>query len=56
MLRILKANGWYIVKQTGSHIHVKHANSADTLIVPYHASKDLGIGLANKLLKQAGLR
>ncbi len=53
---MLKANGWYEHKQTGSHIHFRHTDKTNTLIVPYHASKELGTGLAHKLLRQAGLR
>jgi len=33
-----------------------HPTKKNTLTVPYHGSKEVGKGLANKLLKEAGLR
>jgi predicted RNA binding protein YcfA (HicA-like mRNA interferase family) len=51
----LKTDGWYEVRQTGSHIHFRHAVKSGLVIVPFHSGKDLG-KLAHAIFKQAGLR
>jgi predicted RNA binding protein YcfA (HicA-like mRNA interferase family) len=54
ILRILRADGWLEVKQTGSHTQLRHSFKPGLVIVPFHG-KDLG-KLAYSILKQAGLR
>ena len=54
ILRILYADGWFEVSQTGSHRKLRHPMKRGIVIVPFH-SKDLG-RLAYSILKQAGLR
>ena len=56
LLRILQRDGWFIVKQTGSHLTMVHPTKAGSLIVPFHGSHEVGKGLENKLLKKAGLK
>ena len=53
VLSYLKANGFAIVKQEGSHI--KLTNGSNTVIVPYHGGKNLPIGTLRSIMKQAGL-
>jgi predicted RNA binding protein YcfA (HicA-like mRNA interferase family) len=53
--RLTKA-GWFQDRQNGSHKIFKHEQSVETIVVPYHKGEDLGKGLANKILKQAGLK
>jgi len=55
VIQILKKNGWYEVRVTGSHHHFKHENKTSIVTVP-HPKKELGRGLANSLLKQAKLK
>jgi predicted RNA binding protein YcfA (HicA-like mRNA interferase family) len=55
LLRILKNDGWYEDRVVGSHHIFKHATKPGHLSVP-HPKRDLGIGLVNKILKQAGLK
>jgi predicted RNA binding protein YcfA (HicA-like mRNA interferase family) len=55
LLRILKDDGWYEDRVVGSHHIFKHATKPGHLSVP-HPKRDLGIGLVNKILKQAGLK
>ncbi len=54
IIRILKADGWFEVKRSGSHIHFRHAVKTGLVIVPFHG-KDLN-NLAYAIFKQAGLR
>jgi predicted RNA binding protein YcfA (HicA-like mRNA interferase family) len=56
LLRILKQDGWAEMRQKGSHIVMVHPSKKGVLIVPSHGSAEVGTGLANKLLKQAGLK
>jgi len=56
LIRILKRNGWYEARQTGSHIIMHHADKKEPVIVPDHGSKEIGTGLQLKIMKQAGLK
>ena len=53
LLRLLKRNGWYRVKQEGSHLRLRK-NGFNDIIIPVH-NKDLPKGLLIALLKQSGL-
>ncbi|MBK6347087.1 MAG: type II toxin-antitoxin system HicA family toxin [Bacteroidales bacterium] len=55
-LRLLKKDGWYPVSQSGSHVKLKHNVKSGFIIFPNHGSQELGIGLENKLRKDAGLK
>ncbi|EFM32477.1 toxin-antitoxin system, toxin component, HicA family, partial [Streptococcus pyogenes ATCC 10782] len=54
MIKLLKKNGFYEVSQNGSHKKFRDNNGHQT-IVPMH-NKDLGKGLEDTILKQAGLK
>ncbi|MDO7888169.1 type II toxin-antitoxin system HicA family toxin [Hymenobacter cheonanensis] len=56
LLRKLLAAGWVIQRQTGSHIILRHPDHTEPIIYPSHGSKEVGTGLAAKILKQAGLK
>ena len=53
--KILKA-GWYEIRQSGNHKILMHDNYDHTIVFPYHGSKEVGKGIENALLKQAGLK
>ena len=53
LLKLLKKNGWEIVRIKGSH-HVLQKNGKTT-VVPIHG-KDVPIGLLNNILKETGLK
>ena len=53
IIRLLKRNGWYKVKQEGSHLRLRKNGFTD-IIIPVH-NKDLPKGLLVKLLKQSNL-
>ncbi|HQV99750.1 MAG TPA: type II toxin-antitoxin system HicA family toxin [Bacteroidia bacterium] len=55
-LRLLKKDGWYVQRVEGSHHIMAHPIKKGTLTVPIHGSKEIGKGLANKILKAAGLK
>jgi len=52
--QLLRA-GWVLRGVKGSHHIYTHPEKGGHISVP-HPKKDLGIGLSNKLLKQAGLK
>lgn len=52
--QLLRA-GWVLRGVKGSHHIYTHPDRGGHISVP-HPKKDLGIGLASKLLKQAGLK
>jgi len=54
MVKLLKKNGWTKVKQEGSHHKMVKDNKS--VVVPVHGNKDLGKGLEQKILKDAGLK
>ena len=52
--RLLKADGWYVVMQVGSHRQYKHPTKSGKITVPIH-SGDIDKGTAKSILTQAGL-
>lgn len=55
MARLLRKNGFVEIKTNGgSHRKFQNPSTKKTVIVPFH-NKDLGIGLQQAILKQAGL-
>jgi predicted RNA binding protein YcfA (HicA-like mRNA interferase family) len=54
IIKYLKAAGWRKVHQKGSHTQFKHPTLPGKVTVP-HPKKDLPIGTAKAILKQAGL-
>ncbi len=55
MIKLLKKNGFEIISQKGSHVKLQNSETGCWTIVPRH-SKDLGKGLEQAILKQAGLK
>ena len=55
IIRLLEDDGWTLRGVRGSHHIYTHPSKPGHLSVP-HPKNDLGIGLVNKLLKQAGLK
>jgi predicted RNA binding protein YcfA (HicA-like mRNA interferase family) len=55
LIQLLKQDGWMQRGSKGSHHVFVHPTKTGHLTVP-HPKKDLGIGLVQKILKQAGLK
>ena len=55
IIRLLEANGFHKVRSCGSHFFFRNESTKATVLVPMHA-KDLGKGLEQKILKDAGLK
>jgi len=55
LIDLLKHEGWTLRGSKGSHHVFVHISKAGHITVP-HPKKDLGTGLVQKILKQAGLK
>lgn len=56
LLRIMKKDGWYEVRQKGSHIIMKHPTKPNQIPVPFHASKEMKKGTLRAILKLAEIK
>jgi predicted RNA binding protein YcfA (HicA-like mRNA interferase family) len=56
LVRLLKRDGWFAVRQTGSHMIMKHAIKKGQIVCPYHGSHEVGKGLEKKIKKDAGIK
>ena len=54
-IKQLELAGWQLRNVKGSHHIYRHPTLPGHISVP-HPKKDLGVGLAAKLLRQAGLK
>jgi len=57
IVRLVKADGWYLDCQKGSHQQFKHPVKPGKVTIPYHGSNDdLIKPIVQSILKQAGLK
>ncbi|HPT21936.1 MAG TPA: type II toxin-antitoxin system HicA family toxin [Bacteroidales bacterium] len=56
LFKLLTENGWYMIRQSGSHVIMKHPDKPEQITVPFHQSKEVGKGLLAAILKQAGIK
>lgn len=56
MIRMLKADGWYILTQKGSHRQFKHPTKKGRVTINGKLSDTLDQELINSIYKQAGWR
>lgn len=53
--KILKANGWNVVRVKGSHFQYKHPDRNICVTVPNHGNKDISKFVMGKLEESTGL-
>lgn len=53
VIKMLKKDGWFLVRVTGDHHHFKHPIKKGVVTVP-HPNRDLPKGTLNSIFKQAG--
>ncbi|GHV20152.1 addiction module toxin, HicA family protein [Planctomycetales bacterium] len=53
--KMIKNDGWFLVKIRGSHYHDEHAGKTGNVTVPRHAG-DLPLRVVNSIRSQAGLK
>jgi predicted RNA binding protein YcfA (HicA-like mRNA interferase family) len=56
LFRLLKKDGWYEIRQSGSHVIMQHSEKKIQISVPFHAGKEVKKGLLSGILKQAKIK
>jgi predicted RNA binding protein YcfA (HicA-like mRNA interferase family) len=54
--KMIEADGWRQVRQTGSHRHYRHDTKPGTVTIPGHPRDDLHPKTQASILRQAGLK
>lgn len=55
LIKIIESDGWIFKNSKGSHQHFVHSTKKGKVTVP-HPKKNIPLGTANSILKQAGLK
>ncbi|MCR9122673.1 MAG: type II toxin-antitoxin system HicA family toxin [Phyllobacteriaceae bacterium] len=55
-IRLIEADGWFLVATRGSHRQFKHTDKPGRVTIAGKPSDDLAPGTFNSILKQAGLK
>lgn len=53
--RKVTADGWMLVRITGSHFQFKKEGVPQTVVIPNHGGRDVSIGILKHLEKITGL-
>jgi mRNA interferase HicA len=53
LLRMLKKDGWYEIRQSGSHIIMRHPSKRNQISVPNHPGEEVKKGILKAILKDA---
>uniref|UniRef100_A0A7V3KN81 Type II toxin-antitoxin system HicA family toxin n=1 Tax=candidate division WOR-3 bacterium TaxID=2052148 RepID=A0A7V3KN81_UNCW3 len=56
IIKIIEAEGWYLVKTKGSHRQYKHPKIPGRVTIAGQPNDDLAPGTLNSILKQAKLK
>ncbi len=56
LLTLIEADGWFLVRQRGSHRQYHHPSKAGTVTVAGKPSVEVPPGTLGSVLKQAGLK
>ena len=56
VIRLLEADGWYLVATKGSHRQYNHKIKAGRVTVAGKPSEEVAPGTLNSILKQSGLK
>ena len=56
IIKLLKADGWYLVAIKGSHQQYKHPTIPGRVTIADHPGDDLTPGTLNSILKQSQLK
>jgi predicted RNA binding protein YcfA (HicA-like mRNA interferase family) len=54
ILKILKANGWVILRQEGSHIRLGQGSARTTVLM--HGTCDVSSGVLSSIERQTGIK
>jgi len=56
IIKIIEADGWFFVRQKGSHRQFKHPVKKGTTTIPGKPADDVPKGTLYSIFKQAGLK
>ncbi|MGM0474188.1 MAG: type II toxin-antitoxin system HicA family toxin [Bacteroidota bacterium] len=56
LFRLLKKEGWIIIRQKGSHVIMRHPDSKIQITIPFHSGKEVKQGLMKTILKQTRIK
>ncbi|MDA8241900.1 MAG: type II toxin-antitoxin system HicA family toxin [Nitrospiraceae bacterium] len=56
IIRLIEADGWYLVDTKGSHRQYKHRTKSGRVTIAGHPNDDLAPGTLNSVFKQAQLK
>lgn len=56
LTKIIEADGWQFIRQSGSLMIFKHPIKKGIIVVPAHGKSDIKPGTLNSILKQAKLK
>jgi predicted RNA binding protein YcfA (HicA-like mRNA interferase family) len=56
IIRLIEADGWYLVATRGSHRQYKHSVKPGRVTIAGKPSDDLAPGTLNSIRKQSGLK
>ena len=56
IIKMIEADGWYLVATKGSHRQYKHPIKPGRVTIAGHPGDDLAPGTLNSILKQAQLK
>jgi len=56
IIKLLKADGWYLVATKGSHQQYKHPTKAGRVTIAGHPGDEFAPGTLNSILKQAQIK
>ncbi len=56
VIKLLEADGWYLVATKGSHRQYKHPTKLGRVTIAGHSGDDLAPGTLNSIIKQAQLK
>jgi len=56
VVKLIKANGWILVRQRGSHMQFKHPKKKGLVTIAGKANADLAPGTLNSIFRQAGIK
>ena len=55
LIRLLQKDGWFVIRQSGSHMILQHRTKKGQIVCPNHGSHEVGKGLEKKIKKDAGI-
>jgi predicted RNA binding protein YcfA (HicA-like mRNA interferase family) len=56
VIKLIEDDGWFLVRQAGSHRHFRHAVKPGTTTVAGNLGKEVKAGTLANILRQAGLK